>query len=123
MKAISWLKDLWTVLRPLRVPKPIKVIHRESTSLRLEEWRSQPELVAMADAVWKNENFRLMLQVAMNESPGNFAILSGDMETRAMHQARTEGYNLMLANLKAMRAPADTAHELESTYEPEEQTN
>jgi hypothetical protein len=100
--------------------KRIEVIRRESTGLRLQEWRSQPELVAMADAVWKNADFRLMLQVVMNESPGNFAILSGDMETRAMHQARTEGYNLLLANLKAMCVLAEKAHELESTYEPEE---
>ncbi len=98
----------------------IKVIRRESTTLRLEEWRSQPELVAMADAIWKNENFRLMLQVAANESPGNFAILSGNMEARAMHQARTEGYNLYLANLKAMRVLVSKTQELESTYEPEE---
>ncbi len=63
-----------------------------------------------------------MMQVAQTECPGNFAVLSGDLESRAMHQARTEGYNLALANLKAMRFPVTQAQELESEYAPEEQT-
>lgn len=99
----------------------IEVIRRESTSLRLEEWRSQSELVAMADMVWRNPDFRLMLQIAQNESPANFAVLVGDMESRALHQARTEGYNLLMANLKAMRVPIDRTEQIETTYEPEEQ--
>ncbi len=98
----------------------IEVVRRESTSLRLEEWRSQMELVAMADTVWRNPDLRMMLQVVQTESPGNFAVLSGDIATRAMHQARTEGYNLALANLKAMRVPIDKTKELESEYAPEE---
>lgn len=98
----------------------IEVVRRESTSLRIEEWRAQSELVKMANSVWLNSDFQLMMQVAQNECPGNFALLSGGLDDRAMHQARTEGYNLALANLKAMRVPVDRAQELEATYEPEE---
>lgn len=101
--------------------RQIEVVRRESTSLRIEEWRTQAELVKMANGVWLNSDFRLMMQVAQNECPGNFALLSGGLEDRAMHQARTEGYNLALANLKAMRVPVNQVRELESTYEPEEQ--
>ena len=100
--------------------KRIEVVRRESTVLRLAEWRTQPELVAMADAVWRNADFRLMLQVVQTESPGNFAVLSGDLETRALHQARSEGYNLALAHLKALRVSVDKVQELEATYEAEE---
>lgn len=98
----------------------VEIVRRESTSLRLEEWRTQSELIALADKVWKNEDFRLMLQVVQNESPSNFAILSGTIEDRALQQARSEGYNLVIANLKAMRVPAEKMEHLESTYEPEE---
>ena len=78
------------------------------------------ELVSLADTMWKNEDFRLMLQVVQNESPSNFAILSGGLEERALHQSRIEGYNLALANLKALRVSADKIETLETTYEPEE---
>ena len=107
---------------PKAEPPRIEVVRCESTSLRLEEWRSQPELVAMADTVWRSQDFRLMFQVAQTEGPGNFAVLSGGVEARALHQARTEGYNLALANLKAMRVLRREKSELESEYAPEEQT-
>lgn len=102
------------------VEKRTEVVRVESTELRLQQWRGTSELIAMADGVWRNQDFRLMMQVAQSESPGNFAVLSGDVETRALHQARTEGYNMALANLKAMRVPVDKVEELEATYEPEE---
>lgn len=118
------MRDSWKrfLSKLFRINPAIHVVRRESTALRLEEWRSQPELVALADTVWRTENFRMMIQVTQTESPGNFAVLSGDLETRALHQARTEGYNLALAHLKAMRVPADRIQELEATYEPEEKT-
>lgn len=98
----------------------IEVIRRDSTTLRLDEWRSQPELVKLADAVWRNQDFRLMFQIAQTESPGNFAVLTGDLETRALHQARTEGYNLALAKLKSMRVLIEKEVEVQSEYVPEE---
>lgn len=103
--------------------KRIEVVRRESTVLRLDEWRSQPELVALADAVWKDEDFRLMLQVVQNGSPANSPVVLSSIEARAIHQARTEGYHAALFNLSVMRIPNDKIEELEATYEPEEQTN
>jgi hypothetical protein len=101
-------------------PPKIEVIRRESTSLRLDEWRSQPELVAMADVVWRNPDFRLMLQVVQNASPANSPVVLSSIEARAIHQARTEGYHAALFNLSVMRIPNDKIEELEATYEAEE---
>lgn len=126
-KYVLTMQRMWNYLltvffrkKPARVS--LEIVRRETTGLRLQEWRSQPELINLAAAIWKDENFRLMMQVAANESPANFAILSGDTETRAFHQVRNEGYNLALANLKAMCVPIDKLEPLETTYEPEEQT-
>ncbi len=115
MRLLNYLLTVFS-----RKQRKVEVVRIESNSLRLNEWRTHSELISAANAVWNNSDFRLMLQVAQNESPANFAVLVGDVETRALHQARTEGYNLMLANLKAMRIPADKQEELETTYEPEE---
>jgi len=119
MRLLNYILTMFWKKSPVQERK-IEVVRRESTSLRLDEWRSQPELVALADAVWRNHDFRLMLQVVQTESPGNFAVLSGDLETRALHQARSEGYNLALAHLKALRISVNTVPELEATYEAEE---
>lgn len=104
-----------------REPARIEVIRCESNELRLDEWRKHDELIRLAESVWVNQDFRLMIQVAQNESPANFAILSGNLEDRAIQQARSEGFNLFLATLKTMRVPADKIETLETTYEPETQ--
>lgn len=62
-----------------------------------------------------------MMQVIQNEHPGNYAVLEGGLETHAMYQSRTEGYNLVLAKLKSMRIPAEKIQDnVESEYAPEE---
>ena len=100
-------------------PQRIEVVRKDSTQLRLNEWRAHGEMLKIADTLWKDADFQLVMQVIANESPANFALLTAGIEDRALHQARTEGYNLALANLRAMRVPSEKTEVLESTYEPE----
>lgn len=80
----------------------IQVIQRESSELRLAEWRSDPNLTKSASKVIDTLEFKLMFDVLCNEHPGMCVMLTGDVDTRAAQQARAEGYTMALANLKSM---------------------
>lgn len=99
----------------------IVVVRREHTKLRLQEWQSQAGLVEAARKVWSDSNFRLMVDVLNNESPSNLHLIpTADTNLRASIQAKTEGYNLCLANLEALKEMRKADSFIEATFEPPE---
>lgn len=99
----------------------VNIIQRESSKIRLHEFRSDKGLVGVAQKVHADPNFRLMLDVLKNESPAHWGLprLSGT-EQRAGVQALVEGYQLALANLEAMAVFRKTVELDEPTFEPAE---
>jgi hypothetical protein len=103
----------WSKKRP-----QIKLITVLSNKIRLEQWRENKTLVGMAQTTLKTEALVLMLQCAANESPGNFSLpMDATPDMRAAHQARTEGYNMALANLEAMGMVQEQVGIFEPTFE------
>lgn len=101
--------------------KKIEVIRREETTITLDEWRSTPDLVKIAQSVWSNPDFRLMISCLKNESPAYFVLPDDASPGRSVAiQRRCEGYNFAINNLEAMRTLRTVPEPLESTFEPEE---
>jgi len=109
-------------LNPFRRQQRLQIIRRSQTTLRLHEWRSEKALVSSAMRIMRDPDFQMMLDVMENEHPGVAHVLpdSADLATRAVHQARAEGYTMALANLVALGRFEKMIEPLEATFEPEE---
>lgn len=110
MKLFPWIK-----------PKiKLRIIERSSSTLRLHEWRSDKDLVMMAQKVFLDPNFRMMLDVCRNENPSSFVLdINAPEHVRASYQSKTEGYMMALTNLEAMSRFNLPEKQLEPTFEPE----
>jgi hypothetical protein len=117
----------WPFRKQAPVPKvetQIKVIHRKATELRLHEWRQDSRLVGAARALLTGDHMKIMLDVLRNEHPGNTVFTSTvDLQTRAAHQAKCEGYTICLANLEAMADFKEPEQTVEPTFQPEQNPN
>lgn len=99
----------------------VLTVHRDSTKLRLSEWQADENLTNSAGKVLVDPVFQMMVQVAKNESPSLMALtIDCPLETRALHQARIEGYNMALRNIDAMASHKPLPSELVATFEDEE---
>ena len=104
-----------------RTKLKINVVTRDPIRLRLNEWQSDENLTSAAQKVLLDPTFNLMLQVARNENPSLIHLnMDAQLETRALHQARIEGYNLALRNFEVMAIHEPIKEELIATFEPEE---
>lgn len=94
-----------------------------TTEIRLEQWRSSPELVVAAQRLRKDPTFRAIMDVLRTESPANYGLpVTGvSPEDRCHHASKIEGYNLALNNLEAMFRFNQSLTPLEATFEAEEQ--
>lgn len=107
-------------------PKPsthlkIQLVGKPATKLRLDEFRSDPEMAKGADEILNNPMFQVMMQVCKNESPALMALtMDSSLDTRALHQARIEGFNMALRNFEAMAQHAALPEQLAATFEEEE---
>lgn len=100
----------------------VNIIQRESSKIRLHEFRSDKGLVGVAQKVHADPNFRLLLDVLRNEHPSHWGLpRMATMEQRAGVQGIVEGYNLALSNLEAMAVFRKTVELDEPTFEPAEQ--
>lgn len=111
--------NLWPFKK--RRPVQIQVIPRELVKLRLHEWQSDPGMCGAAGKVLTDPTALIMLQVLHNSSPA-FWFLKEDcgLDSRALHQARIEGYNLAIANLEAMKEHRPSPVPLTETFGIEE---
>ncbi len=94
--------------RPKVVAPPPRV------DLTLTQWRERLDLVSDAARLHADPNFRLQLEVLLNESPVNYHNLAQPAE-RTLGQI--EGYNMALNNLVALASPAIGETPLEATFE------
>lgn len=98
----------------------VKVIRRDVCKLTLAEFRSDPAMTSAAAATLRSDYAVLMVQVLKNEHPSNYIQLNADIPTRAMMQARAEGYTLAIANLEAMAVHQKPSPGLTATFEAED---
>jgi hypothetical protein len=97
------------------------VAFRRPFGMRVKEWRRRDELVGASKTLLQNEHFQRMLDVLKNEAPHNFSFAGNvDLATRAMYQARIEGWNKALDMLESLGTPYEEMEPLLETYEPEE---
>ena len=102
-------------------PRPvIKIIERELGSLTLADWRQDRVLCAQAGSALSSPLIRQMLQVLHNSHPAFQVLVRGDMNERAMQQARSEGYTLALADFESMGTMQAGNEPVETGFEQEE---
>lgn len=102
--------------------KHVEVILRDPLKLRLNEFRTNKNMVASAQKILLSSEFRLMMDCAYNEHPAFVVMPEGTAPNdRVVAQARAEGYTMALANLEAMAVFKKPVEFTEPTFEPEDQ--
>lgn len=100
-------------------PVQVQVLRRDESKLRLADWRNDPQLCNVAAKVLADPNLQLMLSVMKNEHPSKTVLRYGvDMIDRVVLQARSEGYEMFLANLEALADNTTPVPMPEATFEP-----
>ena len=105
-------------------PKPqIQIIRRSSSTLTLSQWRGDKETVKLGQKLLGNPDFKIMLDVLYNEHPAKIMLLGRvAIEERAILQARTEGYQMLLTNIELMGTLEVDKEPLEETFaDPEKE--
>lgn len=103
----------------------LKIREVDTTELRLEQWRTTPELMTESMKLSQSPTFRLMMAVMRNESPVNLAVpvLGPKADDRAAHLHEIQGYHKALNNLEAFTRPPDKEIEqIEPDFGTEDQT-
>lgn len=101
----------------------VAVVRRDQCRLRLSEFRSDPALTKMAGGIINHPDFLLMVDVLRTEAPINLEQFPGtDVTTRALWQARCEGYILALNNLEALAQFEQPKEHLTATFESPDET-
>jgi hypothetical protein len=105
-------------------PRPDAMVPiRRPFGMRVKEWRRREDLVGAARGMMASDQFQRMMSVLRNESPHNFSFSGNvDLATRAMYQARIEGWNKAIDMLESLGVPYEEPEHLLETYEPEEFT-
>lgn len=105
-------------------PKEVRliVLSRDPCRLRLDEWRSSKEHVAIARKVLSDPSLRLMLDICRTEHPASQLLLNAELSERAVQQARIEGYHMCLNNIEALGSFQAPTQALESEFLPEQTT-
>lgn len=100
----------------------VQIVTRTVTELTLAEWQADAELTKRARQLLADAAFQLMLSVLRNEHPA-FVVADHHLttlESRAILQARAEGYSMALANIEAMGKHTAIRAQPEATFEEEE---
>ena len=108
--------NLRTLFNPIRKPVP----SRSQAIMRLADWMRDKELVGSSRKMMITPMFQAMLAILMDESPHNTHLLGVDMNERALHQARIEGYNLCMNNLQSFGRLDEMGGQIEATFQPPE---
>ena len=106
--AKRFLTRCWQVIVPPDTLPPRtrwQIIERELDSLTLSEWRQDAVLCTQSQNVLSSPIVRQMLAVVHNSHPA-FQVMNGDMQARALQQARCEGYTMALADFESMAVHA-----------------
>lgn len=112
---------IWPFSRkPAPAPRQeVKILLRDRCEVTTSEWRTDKALVSMAMHVLADPNFRLMIDCLNNSSPAHW-VGEMTMEQRAAMQARTEGYQMALTDLKSLGTlKAIETRMPDATFEPE----
>lgn len=107
--------------KPQPTQLKLQVVGKPASKLRLDELRADPEMAKASSEILNNPMFQVMIQVNRNESPALMALtLDSTLETRALHQARIEGFNMALRNFEAMGEHQAIPETMTATFEEEE---
>ena len=103
---------------PVAKPLPQKV--RRVATLTPEEYRSNPALVKAAGAKLNDPEVLTMLDVVWNAHPAfDVPIVTADLASRAVDQARGEGYTRALRVLQSLGEFTPPNKPIEATFEPD----
>jgi hypothetical protein len=100
--------------------RAIQIVERELGSLTLNDWRQDKSLCAQAAGVLSSPIVRQMLQVIHNSHPAFQVMVNGDTASRALQQARCEGYTMALADIESMGINAIAGEAVEAEFGEEE---
>ena len=111
--------NFWPFNKQLR---RIEVIRRDRCELTLAQWQEDKHLSKGGQILLANPYMKLAIDMLRNSHPGWLVMHPGmTLESRALQQARAEGYTMAIANLEAIGNVAETPKHLETTYEEEKE--
>lgn len=110
--AVNWIlgKDKGT-------SQSIQIVQRERSKIRLQDWQSDKSLTTAAAEHLAQPTLQFMMDVVRNEHPGRFVLTNASSEVRAIQQARSEGYEMCLANLDALGQFIPLREPLQASYQ------
>ena len=100
-----------------RVEQSVHIAERERSNITLRDWQSDKSLTISAREHLSQPALQFMLDVLRNEHPGKWALSNADVEARALHQARCEGYEMALANFEALGNFVPLREPLQAEYQ------
>ena len=95
----------------------IKIVERQRSSIRLSDWQSDKSLTTAAGEYLAQPTLQFMLDVLRNEHPGRFVLSNVSNEQRAIQQARSEGYEMCLANFDALSKFVPLLEPIQAEYQ------
>jgi len=112
---MNWFKPKTTEPQQRTV---VRVIH--STSMRMDQWRTSPELVVYAQKLFESPQFQTLLDVLRNESPSSYGLpIGATHDDQIAHSYKATGYNLCLNNMETLSNLHKQQDILEATFEAE----
>lgn len=120
-------EDMKTVINSLKRwmfrEKPLRIqIPPRTAELTLNQWRQNIDLTSRFSALQQQELWRLATHCLQVEHPCHtvFSQLGVNPNDRVVQQAKIEGYELCLNNLRAMGQHAKPKPTLQARFEPEQ---
>lgn len=98
----------------------IRVVEREPFKLTVDEWRSDRGLCAQAEAALKSPIIRMMLQTLSNSHPAFQVLTDCQLSDRAVQQARSEGYTMLLSDFESLAKFKEPVKEITAEFGEEE---
>lgn len=123
---ITRLKSWWEMLasewRVTEQPQKLQIVRVESQKITLAQWRSQTTAVGSSIELAQNQIYRAQRDILESQHPRHVMLKMGCSETdRLVHQARIEGYQMVLIIMDSFAQPLKQKREIEATFEAPEQ--
>ena len=106
--------------KPKAAKPVVRIIDRDISLATVTDWRSNEGYCNEAAKLLAHPVLARMLQVLNNTHPAFTVLTLGNIEDRAVQQAKCEGYTMCLEDLKSMAVFIRPFESVESTFKEEE---
>lgn len=103
------------------VDRQVLLLRRDASSLTVNEWRKNGDLLQAARKVLEQPDMRLMLDTIRNTHFYEFDLIGNHpIEQRAIRQAESSGFALAIKMLKSLGEPLPSQEMPEATFDAPE---